>query len=88
MRLNFGENDEDEYFEIRDELLDEIEQSFDAGQGWKDDTSQLVGSISMFIDWRWNHSSGQLDDWSLGDVDEFLLDCLPLKDAAPPERCC
>lgn len=83
MRLQFDEGDEDEYFETRDLLLEEIGEHLRDGR--TADAADVVGSISVFLDWRWNYSSGQLDDWSLGDIDEFLVDWLPRKYSAPPE---
>jgi hypothetical protein len=82
--LNFDEDDDDAYFETRDELLDEIEQASHPDARPRHDIQDVVGSISVFLDWRWNYSSGQLDDWSLGDIDDFLLDWLPRKYSAPP----
>lgn len=84
MRLDFGEDDEDDYFETRDLLLDEIEEQL-RRDGRTADAADVVASISVLLDWRWNYSSGQLDDWSLGDVAEFLVDWLPRKYSAPPE---
>ncbi len=85
MRLQFDDDDEDGYFETRDELLDELEAAFVADGRAAADVADVVGSISMLLDWRWNYSSGQLDDWSRGDVYEFLIEWLPRKYSAPPE---
>ena len=85
MRLSFDENDEKQYFETRDELLDEIEQGLRNDGRRADDSAEIAGSISVLLDWRWNYSSGQLDDWSVADVDKFLIDWLPRKYSAPPE---
>ena len=85
MRLSFGEDDEAAFFETRGELLDEIYASL-CSEGISDDVAdEAVGSMSVFIDWRWNYSSGRLDDWALADVDEFLVEWLPRKYSAPPE---
>ena len=70
MRLQFDEDDEDQYFETRDELLDEIESSLLADRRSPSEDADVVGSIAVLLDWRWNYSSGQLDDWSRGDVDD------------------
>lgn len=85
MRLIFDEDDEDQYFETRDELLDEIGETLRNDGRDAHDAADIVGSITVLLDWRWNDSSGQLDDWSLGDVAEFLLDWLPRKYSAAPE---
>lgn len=86
MRLTFDENDEQPYFETCDELLDEMEDSLRSDRPGATDVADIVASVSMLLDWRWNYSTGQLDDWALVDVDEFLLDWLPRKYAGPPEE--
>ncbi len=86
MRLTFDENDETPYFETRDELLDEMELALRSDRSNADDVADIVASVSMLLDWRWNYSSGQLDDWSIDDIDEFLLDWLPRKYSGRPEE--
>lgn len=85
MRLNFDEEDEDAYFATRESLLDEIVESLSPPGRGAPDPGEVAGAISVLLDWRWNYSTGQLDDWAVGDVDEFLLDWLPRKLSAPPE---
>lgn len=85
MRLSFDDEDEDAYLATRDALLDEIVESLSPAGRDAPDPEEVAGSISVLLDWRWNYSTGQLDDWALGDVDEFLLDWLPRKYSAPPE---
>ncbi len=85
VQLQFDEDDEDQYFETRDELLDEIESSLLADRRSPSEIADVVGSIVVLLGWRWNYSSGQLDDWSGGDVHEFLVEWLPRKYSAPPE---
>jgi hypothetical protein len=85
MRLTFDDGDQDAYFATRDALLDEIRRSLASGRPDHPDAEERAGSISVLLDWRWNYSSGQLDDWTVDDIDEFLLDWLPRKYAAPPE---
>lgn len=85
MRLSFDDEDEDAYFATRDALLDEIVESLSPARRGAPDPEEVAGAISVLLDWRWNYSTGQLDDWSPGDVDEFLLDWLPRKYSAPPE---
>lgn len=86
MRLTFDENDEQLYFEARDEVLEEMERSLRSDRAGATDVADIIGAVSLLLDWRWNYSSGQLDDWSLADVDEFLLDWVPRKYSAPPEE--
>lgn len=85
VRLQFGEHDEDAYWATKEELLSEIEDSIRADGADSHDIDETVSSISLLLDWRWNYSTGQLDDWHLDDVDEFLLVWAPGKYAAPPE---
>lgn len=85
MRLQFGERDEDEYWATKEQLLAEIDGAMRADRGDAHDIAETVSSIALLLDWRWNYSSGQLDDWHLGDVDEFLLDWAPRKYSASPE---
>lgn len=85
MRLSFDEEDEDAYFAMREALRDEIVESLSPPGRGAPDPEEVAGAISVLLDWRWNYSTGQLDDWAVADVDEFLLDWLPRKLSAPPE---
>lgn len=85
MRLSFDEEDEDAYFAMREALLGEIVESLSPPGRGAPDPEEVAGAISVLLDWRWNYSTGQLDDWAVADVDEFLLDWLPRKWSAPPE---
>ena len=85
MRLRFSEHDEDAYWATKEQLLAEIDDSMHADGGDPHDIAETVSSIALLLDWRWTYSSGQLDDWHLGDVDEFLLDWAPRKYSASPE---
>jgi hypothetical protein len=85
VRLSFDDEDEDAYFATQEALLDEIVESLSPPGRGAPDPEEVAGAISVLLDWRWNYSTGQLDDWAIGDVDEFLLDWLPRKFSAPPE---
>ncbi len=85
MRLQFGEHDDDAYWATKEQLLTEIDESMRADRGDSPGIAETVSSIAVLLDWRWNYSSGQLDDWHPGDVDEFLLDWAPRKYSASPE---
>ena len=63
MRLSFDDEDEDAYFVTRDALLDEIVDSLSPVGRGAPDPEEVAGAISVLLDWRWNYSSGQLDDW-------------------------
>lgn len=85
MRLQFGEHDENAYWATKEQLLAEIDRAMRSDGGDSHGIAETVSSIALLLDWRWNYSSGQLDDWHLGDVDEFLLDWVPRKYSASPE---
>jgi len=85
VRLIFDDEDEDAYFATREALLDEIVESLSPTRNGAPDPEEVAGAVGVLLDWRWNYSTGQLDDWAIGDVDEFLLDWLPRKLSAPPE---
>lgn len=85
MRLDFDDEDEDAFFATREILLDEIVESLSPPRKGAPDPEGVAGAVGVLLDWRWNYSTGQLDDWAIGDVDEFLLDWLPRKLSAPPE---
>jgi hypothetical protein len=85
VRVTFDDEDEDAYFATRETLLDEIVDSLSPPRNGAPDPEEVAGAVGVLLDWRWNYSTGQLDDWAIGDVDEFLLDWLPRKFSAPPE---
>ncbi len=85
MRLRFGEHDEDGYQATKEQLLAEIDDSMRTDGADPGDIADVVSSIALLLDWRWTYSSGQLDDWHLEDVDEFLVDWAPRKYSASPE---
>lgn len=85
MRLDFDDEDEDAFFATRETLLDEIVESLSPPRKGAPDPEEVAGAVGVLLDWRWNYSTGRLDDWAIGDVDEFLLDWLPRKLSAPPE---
>ena len=85
VQLQFDEDEDDRYFDTRDALLDEIGASLLADGRTPSDIADVVGSMTVLLDWRWNYSTGQLDDWSRGDVREFLVEWLPRKYSAAPE---
>lgn len=82
MRLRFSPDDEDAFNEARDTLLDEF-------AGWLDrpepEGAELVGDAGLFLDWRHGYSTGVLDEYTEGDVAEFLLAWCPRKLSVPAE---
>lgn len=77
MRLTFDDEDEDAFFATREALLDEIVESLSPPRNGAPEPEQVAGAIGVLLDWRWNYSTGQLDDWAIGDTGHatmFLLD--------------
>jgi hypothetical protein len=74
VRLQFDLDDDDDYNDARDALLDELE-------GWLDrpapERAAVVTDTKIFLDWRYYESSGVLDEFTPGDVTEFLLGFCP-----------
>ena len=40
--------------------------------------------LEMLLDWKVNYGDGRLDEWSVADVEEFVLGWCPRKVSAPP----
>jgi len=81
--LKFGINDEESFHQTRDELLDEMEQWAAGRTDVPEDN--VMANASIFLDWRVGYSTGEIDQFSVGDVDEYLIDWCPQKMLAPPE---
>ncbi len=89
MRLQFGIDDEDAFYETRRLLLDELtEWSADQHQ-----RSAAPGSVmdspaedaAILLDWRFGYSTGELDRFTAGELREYLLEWCPRKLSFPPE---
>ncbi|QDP94892.1 hypothetical protein FOE78_02240 [Microlunatus elymi] len=86
MRMRFDPStgaDEAAFYAARDALLDEFE-GWRAGRG-DPDSGMVVSDAALFLDWRYNYSTGVLDDYDGQDLDEFLLGWCPRKLTAPPD---
>jgi len=74
VRLQFDPGDGDAYNAARDALLDELD-------GWLDrpapERAGIATDVEIFLDWRYHDSSGVLDEFTAGDVTQFLLDWCP-----------
>jgi hypothetical protein len=74
MRLRFDPGDDEDYFETRASLLDEL----DAWLSLPDpERAGTVVDVGIFLDWRYRDSIGALDDFAPSDVTEFLLEWCP-----------
>ncbi|MCV7195731.1 hypothetical protein [Mycobacterium angelicum] len=74
MRLQFGPGDDDAYHAARVALLHELDCWLDRPPP---ERAGVVTDVEIFLDWRYHESSGVLDDFSPGDVTQFLLDWCP-----------
>jgi len=43
--------------------------------------------VGVALDWRWHHGDGDLSEWTIGDVSEFLLAWCPRKLSASAAEC-
>lgn len=79
MRMRFQEGDEKAFRQTSDHLMAAFEE-WEAANGSQPESAQ---DFSLILDWKFNYKDGQLDEWSLGDVEEFLLSWVPRKVSAP-----
>src|SRR5206468_1540519 len=73
---------EDAYFRRRDELGEQFAQ-------WLD-THGVAGDpndAGLLMDWKRSYADGRLDNWSVPDVHEFLIEWCPRKLSATPADC-
>ena len=73
MRLQFDPGD-DEYYDARDALLEELDGWFDRPAP---ERTAVSTDVAIFLDWRYHESSGVLDEFAPSDVTEFLLQWCP-----------
>ena len=59
MRLRFDPGDDDEYYDTREVLLDELEAGCVCPSG---NELELVSDVGVFLDWRYRYSNGVLDN--------------------------
>jgi hypothetical protein len=74
VRLQFDPGDDDPYGAARDALLDELGDWLDVPDSERDG---VVSDVGFFLDWRYRHSSGVLDEFTPSEVAEFLLEWCP-----------
>jgi len=63
MPLRFGVDDEDEFYEAKDQLLAQLEEALG-----DDGDPEVVGSAGLLLDWRWGYSTGELDRMASGGI--------------------
>lgn len=81
MELEFGPDDEDRFFIVRDELLERFERWLDA-QGHP---GELRVDAELVLGFKWGYLDGHLGRWCTADLDELLLDLYPRKVVADRE---
>lgn len=83
MRLRFPSADDEAAFEAtRDALLGEFDRWLG---GSESERAEVVGDAGIFLDWRYNYSTGALDDFADSEIEEFLLSWCPRKLSVPAE---
>ncbi len=82
MQLRFEPGEDDAYYDSRDALLEELD-------GWLDrpapERAAVVTDTRILLDWRYHHSSGVLDEFTPGDVTDFLLEWCPRRLRGHPD---
>jgi hypothetical protein len=81
VELEFGPDDEDRFFVVRDELLDRFERWLDA-QGRP---VELRADAELVLGLKWGYLGGHLGRWRTADLDELLLELYPRKVVADRE---
>lgn len=82
MRMTFDAEDEDAYYERRDELGEQFAEWLNT-HGAPGDPNDA----GLLMDWKWSYADGRLDHWSVPDVHEFLFEWCTRKLSAPPAHC-
>jgi hypothetical protein len=81
VELEFGPDDEDRFFVVRDEVLDRFERWLDA-QGRP---VELRIDAELVLGFKWSYLDGHLGRWRTADLDELLLELYPRKVVADRE---
>ncbi len=77
VQMTFGPDDEDEFATTKAALMEEFRPWAD--QRYGADDGSLVADADVFLSWRFNYSNGNLTNFDVRDVDEFLLGWAPRK---------
>lgn len=84
VKLRFdASEDEDEFYAVRDALLDEM-RVWAAGR-FGDADGERAADAETFLGWKFHYGDGRLDDVSRADAAEYLLEWCPRKVSAPPD---
>jgi hypothetical protein len=80
MRMTFGAQDEDAYHRKRDELGEAFAHWLN-----ENDVPGDPNDAGLLMDWKWSYADGHLGRWTVGQVNEFLLEWCPRKVMVPAE---
>lgn len=80
MRLEIDHEDEEGFLAARDMLLGQFSRWLTGRDRYPvEEIDELVGDVSIALDWKWSFGDGELATWRTGDVAEFLLEWCPQK---------
>jgi hypothetical protein len=80
MRMEFGPEDEEAFFETRDALLEQFaDWSGQAAPGTD------PGLVQLVLDYKWGYGDGHLGRWTTADLHDLLIDWFPSKVTLDPE---
>ena len=80
VRLEIDHEDEEGFIAARDMLLGRFSRWLTGRDRYPvEEIDELVGDVSIALDWKWSFGDGELATWRTGDVAEFLLEWCPWK---------
>ncbi len=88
MTLQLGPDDERGFARARRSLLKRFEEWLgDERSVGPREAEDLADDVGVALDWRWHHGDGDLSEWTIGDVSEFLLAWCPRKLSVSAAEC-
>lgn len=81
-RMRFGPDEADDAQATIEELVAGYESWYRSQHPGAGDVDG--SDVELLLDWKVNYGDGCLDEWSAGEVEQFLLDWCPRKVSAPP----
>ena len=79
MELYFDPEDEKGFFVARDALIDRFAATVPGDDG-------TIFDVQLGLDWKWGYSDGDLGRWTLGELEEFVIEWCPRKVSMPAEE--
>jgi len=80
--MSFTVEDEDIFQATREELQDDYARWLASSNAEGD-----AGDAGVVLDWKWGYQDGELGQWTVADLEEFLLDWCPRKLSLPAGEC-